>query len=227
MENNLLPSMKDTLFGESVDLGIEYSEIALDALTESEILKDLPIFSTIRSLTKTAISIRDRHLMKKLLVFVKQFNQGLLSEEEIRTYRAELEVDDKKMQRDMEYLLIILDRYIETKKSEMFANIYMAYINKDISWEQLTAFADILEKLLIYDFDELENIYKEYSYGENEYHDCAQLSRLSSLGLVQYFNGVPQTISKNGISGKEKVIRARISSEGKVFYSVVKNGKII
>lgn len=212
----LLPSMKDTLFGNGLDFGIEYSEIAIDALTESEILKDLPIFSTIRSLAKMTISIRDRHLMKKLAVFVKQLNQGLLSEDEIQTYRAELESDDKRMQRDMEYLLIMLDRQIETEKSKMFANIYLAYIRKDISWGKLTAFADILEKLLMYDFEELENIYQKYSYGENEYPDCAQLSRLSSLGLVQYFNGVPQIISKNRISGKEKVIRAKISSEGKV-----------
>ena len=225
-KGELITSFNKAIFENIRDLGVDYSELGLDALTESEILKEVPFLSTVLRLGSIGISIRDRIFMKNVLIFIEQLNNGTLSEEEKEKHRKKLEHNPKHAKKELEVILIYLEKINHAEKSKMLSNIYIAYIREEINFDRMVAFVEILDSLLLYDMTELKKIYECYSYGENDYPDHAQLSRLSSLGLVQYFNGMTAVLSTNAISGKQKVARARISSEGKVFYSIITQGRI-
>lgn len=217
MENEIIPSLKETIFRNVSGIASDVSEVAIDAFLENELIKQIPIVGTLTKCGKFALSIRDRQLLKKIFIFTQELNRGSLNEEEIIAYGKRLERDDKKLNQEMEFILIILDKYIENEKSKHFARLYISYIKGNVDWEEMMSFADIINRILICDFKELRMIYNKYSYSENETVNTAAMSRLNSLGLVQYFNGMVVSISRNSISGEDKAIRARISCEGKAF----------
>ena len=211
MKNELVSSLAETIFDNSSDIGIDFLEIALDEIIENETIKEIPIIGSIVKLSKTAIAINDRRLIKKLLIFTQKINAGNIPKEKIEKHRKELEENSKRKQRELEYIIAILDKQIEYEKSNILAKFYMAYLKEHISWERFCCFSDLVDRLVLYDWDLLKEIYDKYSFGEKEAPDVAQMSRLNSLGLVQYFNGTVVMVGKN------KSIRGRISCEGKVF----------
>lgn len=215
MKSELISSFNKTLFEQTTDIGIDFLEMALDEVTDNEFVKDIPVVGTIIKLGKAAITINDRRMIKKMLIFVREINNSNLSEEELQTHYEKLEKDPKEAQKELEYIIAILDKQIEYEKSKLHAKLYIAYLKRNIDWARFNCFSDILDRLVLYDLDTLRDIYDKYSYGENEAPDVAQMSRLSSLGLVQFFNGTVVMVGKN------KNIRGRITSEGKVFCEIL------
>ena len=62
---------------ESISCISEYAEIGLDAVMEEGVLKDIPIVSTAIALYKIGNSIKERHNLKKLLIFINEINNGI------------------------------------------------------------------------------------------------------------------------------------------------------
>lgn len=215
MDNELLSSFSQTIFENSADIGIDFLEIALDELTENETIKEIPVVGTIVKLGKTAIAINDRRLIKKMLIFIQEVNSGNIPEEKLVEHCEKLKNNPKKKQKELEYVIAILDKQIEYEESKLFAKLYIAYLKQDITWEIFNCFSDLLDRLVLYDLDVLLEIYNIYSYDEKDDPDVAQMSRLNSLGLVQYFNGTVVMIGNN------KNIKGRISCTGKLFCKVL------
>ena len=78
MDFDLVEQLKVSLFENSIDVAIDFAEIGLDNLlsdiTDSEILQEIPIIKTIYSVCKVGLAIQEKHLLKKTLVFIKEFN---------------------------------------------------------------------------------------------------------------------------------------------------------
>ncbi|HHX11463.1 MAG TPA: hypothetical protein GX731_01475, partial [Clostridiales bacterium] len=50
---------------------------------DSEVLKNIPIVKSVGALAKVSLAIRDKHLLKKLLIFIESLNKGNDKPEEI------------------------------------------------------------------------------------------------------------------------------------------------
>lgn len=71
LSNSLEQTLKDSdLQSVTIDLAETFS----DTLLNDGLLKDIPIIGTIVGLTKTAISLNDRLLIKKLIYFISELN---------------------------------------------------------------------------------------------------------------------------------------------------------
>ena len=78
---SLVDSWSETIAKSSLgDLLIDLSESGLDAVTENEIIKDIPIISTVVSLYKIGHSLRDRSYIKKLEAFLREISKGTVDE---------------------------------------------------------------------------------------------------------------------------------------------------
>ena len=49
---------------------------------------------------------------------------------------------------ELEYLLILIDRYIGLEKPQMLAKIYLAYLDDKINWVELTQYAEVVDRFL-------------------------------------------------------------------------------
>lgn len=180
-EKSLSIAFADSLKEESIACIGEYAEIGLDAIKEDGVLKDIPIVSTAIALYKIGNSIKERHNLKKLLIFLNEINNGIADEEKRKDYQYKFQNNDNFRNREIEYLLVLIDRYISYDKPKMLAKLYLSYLDGTISWEELTKYAEIIDRLLSGDFQELQNG-SQYDVNYKKVSDA--LLRLVSLGLV-------------------------------------------
>jgi hypothetical protein len=151
MEKSLSTAFADSLKEESVACIGEYAEIGLDAIMEDGILKDIPIVSTAIALYKIGNSIKERHYLKKLLAFLNEINKGIADEQKRKDYQQKFQSNEKFRNQEIEYLLVLIDRYISYDKPQMLAKLYLAYLDGIIIWEELTMYAEVIDRFLLLD----------------------------------------------------------------------------
>ena len=72
--SELVPTLKDTLFSPTYEIVAEYAEIGIDALLDNEVLKGIPVVSTLSSICKIGYNLHERNLIKKSLPFISVYN---------------------------------------------------------------------------------------------------------------------------------------------------------
>ena len=98
MENYLsLKNIGASLFNDDLkDVTIDIAEISIDSfLEEDSILNKIPMVKTVVGVYKTASNIRDMFELKKLFVFLQQFQNGQVDEGELEKRRKAYENNEK------------------------------------------------------------------------------------------------------------------------------------
>lgn len=175
---SLAVSFGNSLTEDVSGIAEEYAELGLDALVEDGLFKDIPIVSTAVSVYRIGKSIRERHHIAKLISFLREINKGIADDEKREEYREKFTSNEKFRNQELEYILILIDRYISFDKPQMLAKLYLAYLDSGIKWDEFTQYAEVIDRLLPGDImGNAENI--RYSKRKES------LQRLSSLGLTR------------------------------------------
>lgn len=222
-DNAHYESMKNGLLGSGIDMAKEYAEIALDSLLNEGILKEIPIVGTIFNLGKCGLTIKNLQFTRNYLTFLQEIRNNEKTVMELEKHIEELNNNPKQMEKELETLLIYLEQYKSVDKIKYMANIYRAFLSPDIlkiDWEETLIFFELLDRLLPSDIEDLEKM-MTYGARTTEFNDHSGLLRLSALGLLQYFNG------KEEKYGHNKIGLARITAEGKAFYRVITDAKVV
>lgn len=152
-----------------------------------DILEKIPFVSYAISLLKIGNMARDRWMLRKMAVFIRDVNLGLVSEENRTKALEHFKQDEKTQQLELDYVLQILDRYLEEDKSSWFAQVYVVFVKGGIDLSLMKTFAEIINRFLPGDFEALEQ-------GEKEYDSYELIPepylRLESLGLMQKINRI-------------------------------------
>lgn len=146
-KKSLSKQFTDEIIDPSIDLGIDYSEIYLDDLIENETLKEIPIVKSIVGVIKGGIAINQFFFAKKLLTFIKQFNDGTLDSQKKEKFKKRLQSDDKFRKKVSENVMVFLDRFIEVNKAKISANLFKAYVEEKITYDQFISINICLERL--------------------------------------------------------------------------------
>lgn len=180
-ELSLSESMSNSLKPEVLNVIAELGEIGLDSLMDDGVLKEIPIISTAVSVYKFGNSIRERHNISKLLKFLQELNNGIADEEQRQKYTEKFSTDPKVKNRELEYIIIILDRYINFDKAKHLAKLYLAYLDDVISWLDFCKYSETIDRFLPGDLDVLKSR-KRFSSSSNIPTDVLQ--RLVANGLI-------------------------------------------
>lgn len=182
---NIVESTANTIVNYNVDTAMDLSEIGIDSLLDDSIFKEIPIVKTIYGVAKTGFAIREKHMLKKTLVFINQLNNnGLLNEKYIE-YKEKLKNKDEFAFKELEYVLIIIDRYVELNKNIILANLYFNYIDKKIDWNQFQELSIIVDNIFLSDLEELEKIYQKRAITMNDINNKISFRRLRVQNLVE------------------------------------------
>lgn len=224
MDDELIPSFKKSLFNNIGDIGADLLELPIDLFTENEVIKDIPVVGTIVKLGKTVGTIRDRYLIKKLIIFIKSVNDGTVESDIIKNHKEILESDPKKLNEELENVMILVDRELEIDKTKILAELYKAYICKKIHWSDFTYLSEMLERLCLRDIDSLSEIYETGHAKKDKFG----VFRLEAVGLVKYFS--KRTNSAAYRSGLKQA-EVELTGYGKLFYQyglkkLIDNGDI-
>lgn len=150
-----------------------------------EVLEKIPFVSYAVGLLKIGDLARDRWLLRKIAIFIREVSLNLVSEENRTKALEHFKYDEKTQKQELDYVLQILDRYLEEDKSSWFGLVYVDFIKGNVNLPLMKTFAEIINRFLPGDFDALEQ-------GEMEFlsYDVIPESylRLASLGLMQKIN---------------------------------------
>lgn len=180
-EQSLALSFRSSLTEEVSGIAGEYLELGLDALVEDGLFKDIPIVSTAVAVYRIGKSIREKHHVAKLISFLNEINNGITDAEKREEYREKFASNEKFRNQELEYILILTDRYIGFDKPKMLAKLYLAYLNEIINWITFIKYAECIDRFLpgdqlVLDSTEIEKA----QYNDN--YDA--VSRLEALGLI-------------------------------------------
>jgi hypothetical protein len=131
----------------TLDIAPDYAEMALDVLTESPLVKEIPVVKSVIAAYKTGMAIREGHFVKKLLMFLKEFHADSTENEKIREYREQIEKDSAFRGRVTEHLLVILDRFVTAEKAQVLAYLFRAHVRGDVLWEDFVSLSIVLDAL--------------------------------------------------------------------------------
>lgn len=223
LENQLIEPMINHLTGNGIDLAQDYTEIALDSFLNYGLLKDVPLVGTAFKLGQSVLTLRNLIMARNYYIFISELRKNKKIDEELQEHLRELGKDPKKLRKEIEMLLIYIERYQEEEKAQYMANIYCAYLNHTVSginWDTTVVFLELLDRVLLRDIHDFERVFAGETSSQ-VFNDHSGLLRLSALGLLQYFNGKeePYGYNKNGL--------AKVTCQGKVFYRIIKQGKAI
>lgn len=181
MENSNLPiALCDSISSEAGSAIADILEVGLDSIFEDSLLKEVPLLSTATSLYKIGHSIKERHYIKKLAQFIQSLNEGMVEDAQVKVFRDRILHDQKKSEKELEYILILVDRYISHGKSTIIAKLYLSYLESKLNWEEFSMYSEVTDQLFINDLDFLR---KEGNQIIAEVSSDAAL-RLTSMGLL-------------------------------------------
>lgn len=182
MDKSLSVSLGESLTSEVATCMSNLLETGLDSVLEDGTLKDIPFISTIISLYKIGNNLHDRHNIKKLAAFVDEINAEIADEGKRESYRKKFIENKHFRNQELEYLLILIDRYIGFQKPRMLSRLFLAYQDKLLTWNELAQYAQIIDRFLPGDYLTLCNTALENVTLEDDRIDS--VLRLSSMGLV-------------------------------------------
>lgn len=183
--DNIIESTANTIANYNLDTAIDISEIGLDSLLDDSILKEVPLIKTAYGVAKTGFAIREKHMLKKTLIFIDELSKNDISNNNYIEYKEKLKTKDKFLMKELEHVLIIVDRYIELNKNKILANLYYNYIDKKIDWIQFQELSIIVDNIFLSDLPELENIFSKKAITMNDIKDKIGFRRLKTQNLVE------------------------------------------
>lgn len=223
MSTNELIEVKEDV----ADIFMELAEDKLNTFIKLGALLPIPKIKIIATFAKGIVGIRSTYQLKMIEQFINTVNSGVATPGDIKIHLDQLKSDKEQLEKEVNYILVKINSWTDLEKSKYFGNLYIAYIYKKIEWNELMLYTDILSQITLYDIENLKEIYKIYKYTEDSHPPFASMLRLQSLGLVVFHDGYVRQTSKNAISGKVKTERGHITGEGKVFYKLITEHKII
>lgn len=219
-EKSLSIAFGDTFKEEVIGCISNIAEVGLDSIMEDGTLKELPIVSTVAALYKIGNSIKDRHNLKKLALFLDEINQGIADDQKREEYVKKFKDNEKFRNQEIEYLLILIDRYVGYDKPRLLAKLYLAYLNEDINWDTFAEFSEIIDRLMRSDYRCLFEFmcHGGVKINESPKINIASVLRLLSVGFVRQQAGIP--VVRFDDPESQKVFDYYITEYGRLFTKV-------
>ena len=148
---SLSNAFSDSLKEEAAACATDLVEVGLDAIMDDGLLKDIPILSTAIAIYKIGNSFRERHNVKKLIQFINEINKGIDDEQKRIEYQKKFKDNEQFRNQEIEYLLVLIDRYVSFDKPRLLAKLYLAYLEDNIIWEELLMYAEVIDRFLLLD----------------------------------------------------------------------------
>lgn len=211
-EQSLSLSFGNSLAEDVAGIAGEYAELGLDALVEDGLFKDIPIVSTAVAVYRIGNSIREKHHIAKLISFLNEINKGIADEEKRQNYREKFASNEKFRNQELEYILILIDRYISFDKPRMLAKLYLAYLDGEIIWEEFTMYAEVIDRFLLLDCRTLVSEATTFHTLRDGSADI--ILRLVALGLMVEDKSITITEARKTLKGESRSA-SQMSSDSK------------
>lgn len=180
-EKYFIKTIADEIVEPTINTVIDFEEIALDSLIEGGILEEIPVVKTGLAFYKIGVSIKNHQAIKKIIVFLQNFHKGKIKDEDFKIFKDRFKEDKKYRSKVLETVLFSNERFDEVKKSKIFANLFIAYINRQMSWDDLKNCLFALERV---NLNGLNSLYR-FLY-QDRLSQSEDLNQQPSMSLAEF-----------------------------------------
>lgn len=180
-DDRLVVSFENSLGTDIVEFAGDAVEFGVDLCMDDNVLKDIPFVGVAFKLYSIGSKVYDKHCLGKLYSFMNAINSGTCSKEELEKRRKKFIKDKAFRKQELDYLLVLLDRYIGFEKPQKLAKLYLAYLDEKIDWINLRKYAEVVDRFLPGD---IEVLCSSEQFKTIRDEDTEVLQRLVALGLV-------------------------------------------
>lgn len=213
-ENNyLVESFGNSIGADIAEFAGEAIEFTLDTCVgEDGILKDIPFVGTALKLCNITSKVQEKYSFYKLKAFIREINAGTASPEELEERKQKFLSKAEFRQQELEYILILIDRYVSFDKATMLAKLYLAYLDGIIIWEEFTMYAEVIDRFLLLDCRTLVSEATTFHTLRDGSADI--ILRLVALGLMVEDKSITVTEARKTLKGETRSA-SQISSDSK------------
>lgn len=171
----------DEDIGEST---INIVDTTIDLLaSDNSIIKEIPFISIVCSVFKIGNSIAERHHLLQVQRFVKEIRDNNINGEKKEKFKKEYEEKtDEERNKELEYIVLILSKYLSSDKPRYLSMLFINYVDKKINWDEFASYAEIIDRFLPGDTNTLA------MGDQKDVHEKSispSLLRLAGLGLYR------------------------------------------
>jgi len=163
---DIIESLDQSIFKSSYPVGGNILLLNFDELAKSDVIKHIPILSVFNALYKGVLGICDRFFLRKVVLFINQFNSGL-STLEIQKFVSDVLTDKKFRDKVNEKILILLDRFDDEFKALILAELLKSWVRGDIDWNTFQRLTNTVERCHPDVFKYLYDFHKAHSCGSD------------------------------------------------------------
>jgi len=155
-KSNLIPSLFETIRDpKAIDLLVDHSEIVIDAISESNLIDDIPIFGSIVKISRLGIGIRDIVFFKKVAVFL--FELSTISLDERVKFINDITNNIDIKQKVGEKILLLLEQADDLNKPKLIGKLFVCFLKNEIDYETFSRIATGINKVSIERIEEVDN----------------------------------------------------------------------
>ena len=212
-KNSIVDSFESVLDGSA---GI--IDTTIDLLKEDDV-KSIPFVSIAAAVYHIGKTIHERHHLNKLIEFIAEIEAGTADENKRKQYIKEWHADRRKRESELEYLIVIIDRFLHKDMARMLARVYLAFLAKRISWTEVLSFSAVIDRLLPGDYEAL----KRGNLEDVDFEDAEDtVLRLVGLGMM-VSHGKDVSVSMGSLSiPATSNSDYNITNFGKKFMEIIK-----
>lgn len=226
---NLIPSFGHSLYDAWADPAIDTLEFGIDNVLDNPMLESLPLIKYFVAAGKTALAIRDKFFISKTMKFISEFHQQTVDEGEISRRKTALEAKEDWIFKELEFLVLTLERTDRAEKTKILSEIYHDYLCGKIKKLLFEDYCSIIERLFLMDILQLRADYEAmieeeqrklspptecYVYSHAYYIE--QQGRLLSLGLLTASAKTHPQLTTN-----ENLLKYELSYRGKQYAEIL------
>ena len=174
--NSIVESFESVLSNSTVII-----DTSIDLLIDEECVSSIPFVSIVMAAFHIGKTVRERYHLEKLSEFIQEIAAGTIDEKKRQKYLTTWHSNKKNREKELEYLIVIIDRFLHKNMARMLARVYLAYLEKKISWQEVLCYSAVIDRLLPGDYEALKRGNKnDVDFGDTE----DTVLRLVGLGLM-------------------------------------------
>ena len=213
--SSLSNALSDTLKDKTLSCVGDLVEVGIDGVLDDNLLKEIPFISTAISVYRIGRSIAERHYIKKLAVFLESIASGIADDKTRQQHIDKINQSNESRDKELEYLLVLIDRYVSADKPVLLGKLYLAFLDGKIIWEELTMYAEVVDRFLYLDCRTLLSCDGKITVHRNIGGES--VLRLVALGLMTETNESSIFEQRNGGLGITAASMERATSNDKTY----------
>jgi Cdc6-like AAA superfamily ATPase len=216
MNKSITQALKESICGPIKDI----VEIALDSVTDNEIIKEIPVINWIAGFYNGVISIKDKLYFEKILSFIKETSKANKVDRNkfIEKTNKDLEGWDK----TGKIVLDIIDKLTSADKAVIIGKLFRAYMHEnDMSSDHLIHLCEIVERTYLEDLinlkkDKFENESNLEAVGIQKpiRHEDIDILTNNILKVAEWYSIQIKPYPFEELKANVKIARSGLTQEG-------------